>query len=55
MAAGDVEVRIVETTTAAIDTAITAMRVTAGANGKFLMTAIGEELNQVAIAAITEA
>ena len=55
MAAGDVEVRIVDTTTTAIDTALTAMRVTAGANGKFLMTAIGPQNQQVAIAAITEA
>jgi len=55
MVAGDVEVRIVACDTSAIDTAVTAMRVTAGANGKFMMTAIGPELQQVVIVAITEA
>jgi len=55
MAAGDVEVRIVNTTTSDIDTAITAMRLTAGANGKFMMTSIGPNRNQVVIVAITEA
>lgn len=55
MAAGDVEVRIVNTVTADIDTAITAMRLTAGANGKFLMTSIGPNSEQVVIVAITEA
>jgi hypothetical protein len=51
MAAGDVEVRIVNAIVADIDTAVTAMRVTAGANGKFLMTNLGP---QVVIVAITE-
>jgi hypothetical protein len=55
MAAGDVEVRIVNADTAAIDTALTAMRVTAGANGKFGITSIGPEAQQVVIYAITEA
>jgi hypothetical protein len=55
MAAGDVEFRIVDATTEAIDTALTAMRITAGANGKFLMTSIGPENQQVVLAAITEA
>jgi hypothetical protein len=55
MAAGDVEVRIVNTDTTLIDTAVTAMRVTAGANGKFMMTSIGPENQQVLIVAITEA
>lgn len=55
MAAGDVEVRIVNADTALIDTAVTAMRVTAGANGKFMMTSIGPESQQVVIVAITEA
>lgn len=54
MAAGDVEVRIVNAVIADIDTAITEMRVTAGANGKFLMCAIGPESQQVVIVAITE-
>ena len=55
MAAGDVEVRIVNATTSDIDTALTAMRVTAGATGKFLMTSIGPQNQQVVICAITEA
>jgi len=55
MAAGDVEVRIVNCSTADIDTAVTAMRVTAGANGKFMMTSIGPQKQQVVIVAITEA
>lgn len=55
MGAGDVECRIVDATTTAIDTAVTAMRVTAGANGKFMMTSIGPQCQQVVIVAITEA
>jgi len=55
MAAGDVEVRIVNAIDTDIDTAVTAMRVTAGANGKFMMTSIGPESQQVVIVAITEA
>lgn len=55
MAAGDVEVQIVAASTAAIDTAVTAMRITAGANGKFMMTSIGPENQQVVIVAISEA
>ena len=55
MAAGDVEVRIVNTDTTLIDTALTAMRVTTGANGKYGMTSIGPENQQVLIWAITEA
>ena len=55
MAAGDVEVRIVNAVTADIDTALTAMRVTAGANGKFLMASVGPENQQVVLVAITEA
>jgi len=55
MAAGDVEVQIVAATTSAIDTAVTAMRLTAGANGKFMMTSIGPENQQVVIVAISEA
>lgn len=55
MGVGDVEVRIVNTNTADIDTATTAMRVTAGANGKYMTTSIGPENQQVVIVAITEA
>lgn len=55
MAAGDVEVRIVNATTSAIDTAVTEMRATAGANGKLMITSIGPENQQVVIVAITEA
>jgi hypothetical protein len=54
MVAGDVEVRIVNANTTDIDTAVTAMRVVAGANGKFLMTSIGPESQQVVIVAIEE-
>ena len=54
MAAGDVAVTIVASpfSAASIDTALTALRVTAGANGKFLMTTID---GQIILAAITEA
>lgn len=54
MAAGDVAVTIIPVpfTAADIDTALTALRVTAGANGKFLMTSSSEQL---VLAAITEA
>lgn len=55
MAAGDVECRIVNAVTADVDTAVTAMRNTTGANGKFMMTSIGPEAQQVLIVAITEA
>ncbi len=55
MGAGDVEVRIVDTTTTAIDTALTAMRATAGAAGKFLMCSTGARNQQVVLVAITEA
>lgn len=55
MAAGDVEVRIVDATTSAIDTALTAMRNTAGANGKYMITALNHIPAQVVIVAITEA
>lgn len=55
MGAGDVEVRIVNADATLIDTAVTAMRLTAGANGKFMMTSIGREASQVLIVAITEA
>jgi hypothetical protein len=55
MAAGDVEVRILNAVAADIDTAVTDMRTTAGANGKFMMTSIGPENQQVIIVAITEA
>jgi hypothetical protein len=54
MAAGDVDVTIVDApfTAASIDTALTALRVIAGANGKYLMTASAD---QIILAAITEA
>ena len=54
MAAGDVEVQIVDATVAAVDTALTAMRVTAGANGKYGICSIVNGL-KVLIWAITEA
>ena len=54
MGAGDVAVTIVASpfTAASIDTALTALRVTAGANGHYMMTALD---NQIILAAITEA
>jgi hypothetical protein len=55
MAAGDVEVRIVNAIDTEIDDALTAMRITAGADGKFMMCAIGPENQQVLIVAISEA
>ena len=55
MAAGDVSVQIVDATTTAIDTALTSMRTTAGANGKFLACSIGPQNQQVVLIAITEA
>ena len=53
MVAGDVHVTIVATpvTAASIDTALTALRVTGGVNGKYLMTTLE---NQVILAAIEE-
>ena len=55
MAAGDVDVTIVGPpfTASSIDTALTALRVTAGANGHYLMTATDE--GDIILAAITEA
>ena len=55
MAAGDVEVRIVNALETDIDTAVTAMRATAGASGKFMMTSAGAQNQQIVIVAITEA
>jgi hypothetical protein len=54
MATGDVEVRVVSATTTDVDTALTAMRVTAGANGKYGMVSINNG-QSVLIWAITEA
>jgi hypothetical protein len=53
MAAGDVEIRIVALDTTLIDYALTAMRVTAGSNGKYGICNIPPR--QVLIWAITEA
>jgi hypothetical protein len=52
MAAGDVQVQIVETTTTAVDTAVTAMRT--GANDKWLMCSISNG-QQVMIVNVEEA
>ena len=54
MAAGDVEVQVVDATTTAVDTALTAMRIRAGANGKYGLTSIMNG-QKVLIWAITEA
>jgi hypothetical protein len=53
MAQGDVDVQIVDATTAAVDTAVTAMRTTA--NDKWLMCSIGLQNEQVLIVNIEEA
>lgn len=47
MAVGDVTVQIVDPTTTAIDTAVTAMR--NGANDKWLMTSINNGLKVVIV------
>ena len=52
MAAGDVDVQIVAATTAAVDTAVTAMRTTA--NDKWLMCSIANG-QQIMIVNIEEA
>jgi hypothetical protein len=54
MAAGDVEVRVVSATTSDIDTALTAMRATAGANGHYGMCSI-QNGQKVVLFAVTEA
>jgi len=54
MGAGDVHVTIVSQplSAASIDTALTALRATAGANGKYMMTSCED---QIILAAIEEA
>ena len=54
MAAGDVEVRVVKAEATLVDTALTAMRVTAGATGTYGMVSI-QNGQYVLIWAITEA
>ena len=51
MPAGDVQVQIVDATTSAIDTAVTAMRT--GANDKWMMCSVG--LGQVCVVNVEEA
>ena len=53
MGQGDVDVQIVDATTAAVDTAVTAMRTTA--NDKWLMTSIGLQNERVLIVNVEEA
>ena len=55
MAAGDVAVQIVAAETAAVDTALTSMRITAGANGKYFAVAVGVQKERIMLIAITEA
>jgi hypothetical protein len=55
MAAGDVDVQIVNTVASLIDTAVTNQRAAAGANGKFMCAAIGPRCEQLVLIAITEA
>jgi hypothetical protein len=54
MGAGDVHVSVTTTNTTDIDTALTALRVTAGANGKYLMTSI-QNGSAILLVAIEEA
>jgi hypothetical protein len=54
MAAGDVLVTITNATTAAVDTAVTAQRVSAGASAKWMAVAIGPECQQVMVISIEE-
>ena len=54
MAAGDVEVQIVSASTVAVDTALTSMRSTAGANGHYGAVSIGPENQQILLWAIEE-
>ena len=53
MGQGDVDVQIVDATTAAVDTAVTAMRTTA--NDKWLMASLGVQGERVLIVNIEEA
>lgn len=56
MAAGDVAVQLVEVGDGSdVDTALTAMRATAGANGKYGVCSLNTVPAQVLIWAITEA
>ena len=52
MTAGDVDVRIANATTSAIDTAVTAQRALMGISGVYMMTSIGPENQQVVLVAI---
>lgn len=54
MAPGDVAVQIVAADASAVDTALTAMRITAGANGKYLAVAVGLQNEEIMLIAITE-
>lgn len=54
MAAGDVAVQIVAAQASAVDTALTSMRTTAGANGKYMAVSLAGG-QQVMLIAITEA
>ena len=53
MGQGDVDVQIVDATTAAVDTAVTAMRTTA--NDTWLITSLGIQNERVLIVNIEEA
>ena len=54
MAAGDVDVRIVNTDVALIDAAVTAQRVLCGISGAYMMTSIGPQNEQVVLVAIQQ-
>ena len=55
MAAGDVQVQILDATVADISGAAFAMRAIAGANGHYAITSVGPENQQVVLVAIEEA
>jgi hypothetical protein len=54
MAAGDVDVRIVNADATLIDTAVTAQRVLCGISGAYMMTSIGPQNQQVVLVAIQQ-
>lgn len=54
MAAGDVDVRIVNADTTLIDAAVTAQRALVGISGAYMMTSIGPQNQQVVLVAIQQ-
>ena len=54
MAAGDVDVRIVNADTTLMDAAVTAQRALCGISGAYMMTSIGPQNQQVVCVAIQQ-